>query len=87
MSTTLALLAAIALGFAPASDQDADAAAYTGSANGTNYYEFGDDSIDGEVLSAEGANIESRPNVRHRSLITLRPHFIPELTTLALDAP
>ena len=87
MSTTLALLAAIALGFAPPSDQDADAAAYQGVDHGTSYYEFGDDSIEGEVLSPEGANISSRPNVRHQSLITLRPHFIPELTTLALDAP
>jgi hypothetical protein len=86
MTTTLTLLAAFALGFAPApSGQDADAAAYQGSSAGTNYYDFDDDDVEGEVLSAEGANITSRPNLRHESLIKLRPHFIPELTTLALD--
>jgi hypothetical protein len=71
---------------APASDQDADAAANKGKgAGGTTVYDFDDDNVDGELLSPEGANIASRGRTKHASLITIRPHFIPELIKMAND--
>ena len=88
MNSALSLLTALALsGAAEPSDQDADTAAYTGDRDGITYYDFDDDSIEGEVLSPEGALINSRSRLRHASLLNIRPHFIEELTWLALDAP
>ena len=48
-------------------------------------YDFDDDNVDGELLSPEGANIASRTGAKHASLITIRPHFIPELIKMAQD--
>jgi hypothetical protein len=48
-------------------------------------YDFDDDNVDGELLSPEGANIASRGRTKHASLITIRPHFIPELIKMAQD--
>jgi hypothetical protein len=88
MNPILPLVAALALsGAAQPSDQDADTAAYDGHRDGVTYYDFDDDSIEGEVLSPEGAVIHSRTRLRHASLLNIRPHFIEELTWLALDAP
>lgn len=70
---------------APASDQDADASANKGKSSGTTVYDFDDDNVDGELLSPEGANIASRGRTKHASLITIRPHFIPELIKMAND--
>ena len=68
------------------SDNDADAAAAKGrGASGTTVYDFDDDNVDGELLSPEGANIASRGRTKHASLITIRPHFIPELIKMAQD--
>ena len=39
----------------------------------------------GELLSPDGANINSRPGNRHKSLITIRPHFIPQMINMAND--
>ncbi len=84
MSSLTAALSAL-LFVAPGSDTDADAAAYAGATGGVSVYDFEDDMIDGEVLSPDGANINSRTRIRHASLLTLRAHFIPELHRLALD--
>ena len=71
---------------APPSDQDADSAANKGRAGGgTTVYDFDDDNVDGELLSPEGANVASRGRTKHASLITIRPHFIPELIKMAND--
>jgi len=74
-------------GPAPArSDNDADSGAAKGrGASGTTVYDFDDDNVDGELLSPEGANIASRGRTKHASLITIRPHFIPELIKMAQD--
>lgn len=64
---------------------DADSAAKGKSDGGTTMYDFDDDNVDGEILSPNGANISARGRVKHASLITIRPHFLPELIGLALD--
>lgn len=69
-----------------ASDTEADASAAKGKGtSGTTVYDFDDDNVDGELLSPEGANIASRGRTKHASLITIRPHFIPELIKMAQD--
>ena len=72
---------------APApNDGDADASANKGKGgSGTTVYDFDDDNVDGELLSPEGANVASRGRTKHASLITIRPHFIPELIKMAND--
>jgi hypothetical protein len=70
---------------APAGDNEADASAAKGKQGGTTVYDFDDDNVDGELLSPEGANIASRGRTKHASLITIRPHFIPELIKMAQD--
>lgn len=64
---------------------DADEAARVGEVGGVTVYDFEDDNVDGELLSPEGANIASRGRTKHASLITIRPHFIPELIKMAND--
>jgi hypothetical protein len=64
---------------------DADASANRGQQGGTTVYDFDDDNVDGELLSPDGANISSRSGTKHASLITIRPHFIPELIRMAND--
>ena len=73
---------------APAGDTDADDAARkdgAGGKGGVTVYDFDDDNVDGEILSPDGANVNSRARVKHASLINIRPHFLPELIALALD--
>lgn len=80
------LLASTNAWAAPATDNDADSAAAKGrGTSGTTVYDFDDDNVDGELLSPEGANIASRGRTKHASLITIRPHFIPELIKMAQD--
>lgn len=69
-----------------AAPADADAGALSGSnADGVTVYDFEDDDVDGEILSPEGANLSSRGRSKHASMITIRPHFIPELIKMAND--
>ncbi len=70
---------------APANDGDADSAARVGDEGGTTVYDFDDDNVDGEILSPDGANVNSRARVKHASLINIRPHFLPELIALSFD--
>ena len=71
---------------APGTDQDADNSANKGKGSaGSTVYDFDDDNVDGELLSPEGANVASRGRTKHASLITIRPHFIPELIKMAND--
>ena len=80
------LLASTNAWAAPSTDTDADASAAKGKGgSGTTVYDFDDDNVDGELLSPEGANIASRAGAKHASLITIRPHFIPELIKMAQD--
>jgi hypothetical protein len=80
---TAALLLTATAWAAPA---DADSAAMSGSnGEGVTVYDFEDDDVDGEVLSPEGANLSSRGRSKHASMITIRPHFIPELIKMAND--
>jgi hypothetical protein len=78
-------VAAAAPGGGGASDSDADEAARVGEVGGVTVYDFEDDNVDGELLSPDGANIASRGRTKHASLITIRPHFIPELIKMAND--
>lgn len=81
---TAFLLAATA--WAGPAGGDADAAAMSGTnSEGVTVYDFEDDDVDGEVLSPEGANLSSRGRSKHASMITIRPHFIPELIKMAND--
>lgn len=80
------LLTAVLTAAGPTDDvHDADAAAYQGTSAGMRYYDFDDDSVEGEVLSADGMNVLSRRGVRHASMIDLRSHFIVELHRITLD--
>ncbi len=81
---TLALSTSLA-STASAAPADADEAARVGDEGGTTVYDFDDDNVDGEILSPDGANVNSRARVKHASLINIRPHFLPELIALALD--
>ena len=86
ISLLMTLLASTNAWAAPADGGDADASAAKGkNAGGTTVYDFDDDNVDGELLSPEGANIASRGRAKHASLITIRPHFIPELIKMAQD--
>ncbi len=89
LTTTFALsMATASTAFAaPANDGDADDAARVGGGDGggTTVYDFDDDNVDGEILSPDGANVNSRARVKHASLITIRPHFISELISLSFD--
>lgn len=88
LTSTLALsLATASTAFAaPANDGDADDADRVGGGDGgTTVYDFDDDNVDGEILSPDGANVNSRARVKHASLITIRPHFISELISLSFD--
>jgi hypothetical protein len=91
---TLRLTVLLALALSPslasaapakATDTDADAAARRTTANKTTIYDFENDTVGGEVLSPDGANINSRPGNKHKSLITIRPHFIPQMLKMAND--
>ncbi len=88
LTATLALSTALAAPAmaAPANDGDADdAARVSGGDGGTTVYDFDDDNVDGEILSPDGANVNSRARVKHASLITIRPHFLVELISLSFD--
>jgi hypothetical protein len=69
----------------PANNGDADDAARKGDKGGVTVYDFDDDSVDGEILRPEGANLASRGRVKHASLINIRPHFLRELINMARD--
>lgn len=81
----VAVMAVSTSAWAQPSDTDADEAAMKGGDGGTTVYDFDDDNVDGEILSPDGANVNSRARVKHASLINIRPHFLPELIALALD--
>jgi hypothetical protein len=84
MSKSLVLMALLTAGPVD-SHYDADAAAYQGTASGVRYYDFDDDHIEGELLSADGVNVVARTGARHASMIDIRSHFIWELHRIALD--
>lgn len=83
----VAMAAVLALGSAPAiaAPGDADENARKGSRGGATVYDFEDDSVEGEVLSPEGALINGRVRGKHANMITIKPHFIPQLIRLAND--
>ena len=87
MRTALLTIAALMLVSVPAyaAPADADEAARSGSSGGATVYDFEDDDVDGEILSPEGANLSSRIGTKHASMITIRPHFIPELIKMSHD--
>lgn len=43
------------------------------------------DSVEGETLKPGGANIQGKVNKRHRSMISIRGEFLPQLITLSRD--
>jgi hypothetical protein len=69
----------------PSGGDDADSSAFRGAKGGATVYDFEDDNVDGEILSPEGALVSSRGRSKHASLITIRPHFIPELIKMSMD--
>ena len=89
MSTLLATLI-LALAPAPAkpappTDQDADEAALVKRGEDGNWYVFGEEELTGEVMTPEGTLVPWRRPPHFESMITIRPHFLPELLKLALD--
>ena len=46
---------------------------------------FDGDSLEGEVLSPQGAAVTGRTGVRHASMVGIRPHFISELVRQSQD--
>jgi hypothetical protein len=99
MTLRLPLLLALALSASPVAltpgiaaaapakttDTDADAAARQTKAGKTTIYDFENDQVDGETLSPDGANVNSRTRARHGNMITIRPHFIPQMVAMAND--
>lgn len=87
LTLSLAAVLSVSTGApAPApTQQDADEAARVGTVGGVTVYDFEDDSVEGELLSPEGANLTARGRAKHASLIEIRPHFIPELIRMSYD--
>jgi len=81
----LALTPGIAAAAPAKTDGDADASARGGKVGQTTLYDFENDNVTGELLSPEGANVSGKLKYRHPSLITIRPHFIPQLVKIADD--
>lgn len=81
----LALTPGIAAAAPAKNDADADADANRGQKDRTTIYDFENDNVTGELLSPEGANVSGKLKYRHPSLITIRPHFIPQLVKIADD--
>ena len=87
MRTSLLTIAALMLVSASANAQPAtaDESARVKNSRGSTVYDFEDDDVDGEILSPDGANLSSRIGTKHASMITIRPHFIPELIKMSHD--
>ena len=84
ISLLLTAMASSASAGAP-QPMDADAAARVGARGGVAVYDFEDDSVEGQLLKPDGANIGSRGAIKHASMITIRPHFIVELIQMTND--
>lgn len=65
--------------------RDADDAALVDDNAPTREYIFDNEILDGEVLNPDGTIIPARISPRHGSMITVRPHFMPELIRLGAD--
>ncbi len=88
--TTSLLVSLCALLLAPAAPVErydsTEGARISESANGTREIVIDDDeTIEGEVLAPGGVNIRSRQADNHRSLISIRGEFIPQLIALSTD--
>ncbi len=86
-TSLVAMAATLALASAPAfaAPANSDEAARKGTKGGATVYDFEDDSVEGEVLSPDGALINGRVRGKHANMITIKPHFIPQLIKLAND--
>jgi len=68
------------------SDEDADAAALSGRVDGVSQYtKFEDDVVTGETQVPGGVNVQARHDVRMKSLLRIRGHFIRELIVMGTD--
>jgi hypothetical protein len=94
MSTTRTLAATLAIAsfvsfssaaMAAEPEATADDRALQGKKGDVKSYVFEDDTIGGEVLRPEGANIASRGKNKAASLISIRATFIEQLIKLADD--
>jgi RNA polymerase sigma-70 factor (ECF subfamily) len=94
--TTLAALAISAAIASPATAKtpragddwtvkDADEAAHKGTDGDVRIYEFDNDHVAGESLAPDGTVLMQPPLPTHKSLITIRGHFNPELIRLGED--
>ena len=69
-----------------AGDQGTDESARRSDAGGVTFYDFVEgDRAHGVVQRPEGAHIDAHTRVKFPSLISVRPHFMPELVRLAKD--
>ncbi len=87
---TLRLVLALSLALVPVAASAAPAAKSTANARASEpaparIYDFEPDDVEGESLRPEGADVGSRPQGRHESLIKVRTHFIPQMLKMAID--
>ena len=89
---TMRLILALSLALVPVAASAAPAAQKTVTASASErapaparVYEFDPDDVDGETLSPDGTDVQYRAYGDHPSLITVRPHFIPQLLKIAID--
>jgi hypothetical protein len=88
---TLRLILALSLALVPVAASAAPAAAKTAAKQPRSnepaplVLEYENDTVGGESLRPEGADVGSRTPGRRESLIHVRTHFIPQMLKMAID--
>lgn len=80
------MLTSAAASAAPAqTDTSAEAAAFKGTRGAVKVFDFENDTVSGDALKPEGADVQSRPRSNRESMIRVRMHFIPQMLQMAND--
>jgi hypothetical protein len=83
---TLSLaLVPVAASAAPAAQKTASASASERAPAPSRVYDFDPDDVDGETLARRGPTSSTGVRRPSQSIITVRPHFIPQLLKIAID--